>query len=289
MSKSGQLRLQDSRAIWRLLGECRDLGDERVAWRERLASGLAELVGADILVNGEMGGCRKLAPRDLGVTFWWRSEAIAPPFIAEYLQSFRINPSLSPAMIAYHRCNLDEDGSALRRSDFIRDGEWYRSFDYEMISRPYGVDATMWCFRKIDGAQGDESSGIVALREDGRPDFSPRARTIIRETHRALSPLIGGHLARYADPSPADLPPRQRQVLACMLEGDGDKQIAARLGIARYTVNDYTKAIYRHFGVNGRAQLQARWIRRGWGGQPRWIEDDSAQSIASGRAFSWPA
>ena len=68
---------------------------------------------------------------------------------------------------------------------------------------------------------------------------------------------------RSYDPSPADLPPRQRQALACLLDGDGDKQIAARLGLTRNTINDYTKAIYRHFGVKGRAQLQARWIRRG--------------------------
>jgi DNA-binding CsgD family transcriptional regulator len=51
------------------------------------------------------------------------------------------------------------------------------------------------------------------------------------------------------------------------LEGDGDKQIAARLVLSKYTVNQYTKLIFRHFGVNSRPELLARWVRRGYGGR----------------------
>ena len=87
---------------------------------------------------------------------------------------------------------------------------------------------------------------------------------MVQEAHAVLAPLIGGPLARFAEPSPAELPPRSRQVLWCLLEGDSDKQVATRLGISRLTVNAHTKAIYRHFGVRGRAELLARWIRRGW-------------------------
>jgi DNA-binding NarL/FixJ family response regulator len=90
---------------------------------------------------------------------------------------------------------------------------------------------------------------------------------LVRETHAALAPLIGGVLARFDDPSPRDLTPRLRQVLDCLLEGDGDKQIAARLQLSVHTVNEYTKKIYGHFGVRGRTELLARWICRGWGAQ----------------------
>jgi DNA-binding NarL/FixJ family response regulator len=72
-------------------------------------------------------------------------------------------------------------------------------------------------------------------------------------------------LGSLGERSPADLPPRARQVLRCLLEGDGDKQIAARLAISPLTVNVYTKAIYKHFGVSSRTELLARWIRRRWG------------------------
>ena len=54
---------------------------------------------------------------------------------------------------------------------------------------------------------------------------------------------------------------RLRQVLDCLLEGDSEKQVAARLGVTPPTVNQYVKAVYRHFRVNSRAELMARWIR----------------------------
>jgi DNA-binding NarL/FixJ family response regulator len=88
---------------------------------------------------------------------------------------------------------------------------------------------------------------------------------LVREAHAALVPLVGGALARFTDPSPGDLSARTGQVLACLLEGDSDKQIAKRLGLSRYTVNGHTKVIYRHFGVQSRMELLARWVRRGYG------------------------
>lgn len=104
-------------------------------------------------------------------------------------------------------------------------------------------------------------------RAHGRSDFTARDRLIVREAHAALSPLIGGPLARFAEPSPLDLAPRARQVLGCSLEGDGDEQIAARLKLSRFTVNQYTRLIFRHFGVSSRPELLARWVRRMWGSE----------------------
>jgi DNA-binding NarL/FixJ family response regulator len=111
---------------------------------------------------------------------------------------------------------------------------------------------------------------MVLNRSSGRRDFKPRDRAIVRETQAALVPLVGGMLASFDDPSPHDLPPRLRQVLCYLLEGNGDKQIASRMSLSVHTVNGYTKYIYRHFRVKGRAELLARWIQRGWGVQFRW-------------------
>jgi DNA-binding CsgD family transcriptional regulator len=44
------------------------------------------------------------------------------------------------------------------------------------------------------------------------------------------------------------------------------------LSISRYTVNQYTKIVYRHFGVQGRAELLARWVKRGWGARCAWAD-----------------
>jgi DNA-binding CsgD family transcriptional regulator len=78
-------------------------------------------------------------------------------------------------------------------------------------------------------------------------------------------------------PSPFELAPRVRQVLRCLLEGDGDKQIARRLGISPYTVNQYTKVIYRHFRVASRAELLALWIRRGYPKGFAWASEGTVE------------
>ncbi len=64
------------------------------------------------------------------------------------------------------------------------------------------------------------------------------------------------------DPSsPTRLPPRVQETLACLLEEDGEKQAAARLGLSPATVHQYVKVLYRHYRVASRAELLARVLR----------------------------
>jgi DNA-binding NarL/FixJ family response regulator len=125
--------------------------------------------------------------------------------------------------------------------------------------------------RPIPGAPADYNV-LYLLRPIPERDFNGRQRTIAEEAMRLAAPLLGGPLARLREPAPTELPPRLRQVLRCLLEGDSDKQIAARLRISRYTVNQYTKTLYRRFGVCARSELLARWIRRGWGRRFAWAD-----------------
>jgi DNA-binding CsgD family transcriptional regulator len=53
-----------------------------------------------------------------------------------------------------------------------------------------------------------------------------------------------------------------QQVLERLLRGDGAKQVASHLGLSIHTVNDYTKELYRRFGVNSRAELLSLFVRR---------------------------
>jgi DNA-binding CsgD family transcriptional regulator len=126
-----------------------------------------------------------------------------------------------------------------------------------------GADHSIGCFRSMSAALPDDVSALVLIREAARPAFSARDRALVREVHALLAPLIGGPLRHFAEPSPLDLPLRVQKVFWCLLEGAGDKQIAAQLKLSRFTVNQYNKLIYRHFGVVSRPELLARWIRRG--------------------------
>jgi DNA-binding NarL/FixJ family response regulator len=172
-------------------------------------------------------------------------------------------------MITHLERHTQRNGVCHTRTHLVADRPWYRSPDYNIIQASVNVDHIMWCFRTIAGTN-DESTGMVLNRQKGRRDYTLREVAVIQEANTALTPLIGGVLARFSDPSPYALAPRVRDVLACMLEGDSDKQIAQRLTISSYTVNQYAKLIYTHFHVNSRAQLLAQWIRRNRGSQFPW-------------------
>ncbi len=63
---------------------------------------------------------------------------------------------------------------------------------------------------------------------------------------------------------PADDPglsPRMLQTLRCLLQGDSEKQIAAKLGISPHTIHVYVKSIYKHYNVFSRAELLAKWVQ----------------------------
>jgi DNA-binding NarL/FixJ family response regulator len=77
-----------------------------------------------------------------------------------------------------------------------------------------------------------------------------------------LSRYVGTALALRDGGAFAALPPRLRQTLECLLEGDGEKQAAARLGLSRHTVHEYVTALYRRLGVSSRAELLALCLRR---------------------------
>ncbi len=195
---------------------------------------------------------------------WMRSGTVGPERIGAAVEDFRGDSTHVPAMLDYFRRDPIPEGTCLGCPEVFDDRSWYASDDYRVVFEPCGFDQTLWCFRPILGAGHDQNTGIVLVRAKGGRPFESRLLFLVREAHAAIAPMIGGPLARFADPSPMHLPQRARPVLACLLEGDGDKQIAARLGLSVHTVNEYTKAIYRHFGVRSRPELLARWIRRGW-------------------------
>lgn len=58
------------------------------------------------------------------------------------------------------------------------------------------------------------------------------------------------------------LPRRLRQTLVCLLEGDSEKQLAARLQLSLPTAHQYVTALYRRFGVHSRAQLLSHVLLR---------------------------
>lgn len=273
MSQSRLLRLQDLRALYELANECRERGDDAAAWRQHWFAGLARLTGADLVVGGEKTWLRSGGGETLGVTDWGFEAGFDRAVWGRAVAAFDENTTYSPVEVAYiERSEGDERGSALARTDLLTDRQWYPSADYEVTCRQVGVDHLIRCYRAIGPAADEAYNAVIVSRSVGRKDFTAREKAIVRESHALIAPWIGGPLARFGEPSSAELSPRLRQVLLCLLEGDGDKQIAARLRISVYTVNQYVKLIFQHFGVRSRAELMSRWIRRGWTNGFTWVE-----------------
>jgi DNA-binding CsgD family transcriptional regulator len=274
MSRSARLRVDDLRAIHQVVGECRDLGDDPVAWRQHWFGHLARTTGAGLIVGGEVtGGCsgpiQPVGTAERGWENGFDRAAWLRVMATEHGSDIVVSPLVKGCFDRLAR----EDGVCLSMSDVVDDRTWRRSLYYDAIHRPTGLGHTMACFLPLAG-EGDEYSGVTLAREaNARRDFGPREKLLVQESHAALLPLVGGPLARFTDPSPAELPPRVRQVLRCLLEGDGDKQIASRLKLSPYTINQYVKHIFKHFGAQSRTELLARWVRRGWANGFSWAGD----------------
>jgi DNA-binding CsgD family transcriptional regulator len=271
MEKSKWIGLADVQAMLRLIGECRELGDDPIVWRQHFCAGLAEMVGADVVTSGEMIGCLSGRFRIPGGTAWGFDRGFNIAGFRLLGEQFAADPLASESfrgVIGELRAR-PTPGATIPRQQIVPDREWYRSFDYQMVCRTMGTDALVHSFCAMAGAH-DHFDGMAVCRAAGGPTFHEREVSLVNLAHQEVARLVGGPLARFDEPAPSRLPPRVRQVLRCLLEGDGDKQVAKRLALSQYTVNQYTKHIYRYFSVNGRTELLARWIRRGWGSKSDW-------------------
>lgn len=78
---------------------------------------------------------------------------------------------------------------------------------------------------------------------------------------RFLPPPVARALQSRTDDS--NLSPREREVLALLVQGKSNKEIAAHLGIAEATVKCHFRVIFMRLGVTDRTQAVVNAIQRG--------------------------
>lgn len=280
MSKSARLRQDDFRSLNQIIHDCRDVGDDAAHWQSQFAEQLGRLVNAALVFAGEAGMIGKtftiLSAGDWGWHNGFDREALGR------IQAERPDIRFHPLINAYVSRPENADGLAFDRKDLVRDADWHRSPYHSIVHEPIGIGPNVVAFLGEEGELENCRCVMLCRQARDRREFSPREKTIVQTANALMTPLIGGPLARWNESSPSTLPLRARQVLQGLLEGDSDKQMASRLSISRFTVNQYTKMIYRHFGVATRAELLARWVKRGWGAKCAWVTNcDSANGIST--------
>lgn len=182
-------------------------------------------------------------------------------------------------------CSLKGPVATCGRERLASDREWYGSVEFTEYRRPSGIDGWLVSLyqRPLSGRGNGPGLGIkMHLINLHRPlhsaGFSDRERRLLDLLHLEVAPLIGISLTTSHDEPLASLSPRQRDVLAGLLEGESEKMVAARLKIGVRTVHEYVMALYRHSGVHSRGELLARFYRPivrgiqvGMLGAPSWL------------------
>lgn len=87
-----------------------------------------------------------------------------------------------------------------------------------------------------------------------------------RELEQWVEDQMEGARRSYSEPgSPFHpLSDREMEVLACVVRGLSNKEIASLLGISHQTVKNHVTAILRKFGVEDRTQAVVYALKRGW-------------------------
>ena len=96
----------------------------------------------------------------------------------------------------------------------------------------------------------DDLSEAIRAAYAGRPTLAPEATQVLIQ-------------AASQEPTPDHgLTPREREVLALMIEGLNNPEIAERLGVSRSTARAHVSNILSKLGVSNRAEAVALAVRR---------------------------
>jgi DNA-binding CsgD family transcriptional regulator len=122
-----------------------------------------------------------------------------------------------------------------------------------------GFESFLWVISPLDD---NTFSSVSFFRRRGRESFTMREKKIAQLLFEDMEWLHRNESAVSLEVSRRvpELPPRQKQVLHYLLQGDSLKEIANKLEISPHTVGDYVKKIYKAFNVNSRSELLATFV-----------------------------
>ncbi len=249
---SNTVRDSDYRALMKLAGETSELPQDVNVRRKHIVGGLCSIVGGtmanafEFKAPGSPGGIGKF---DTHVSYGMGERAIE-----KMREFFDEGNTMDPTVP--HLMTLRKPYFTVTRPQFVTDGEWYQSDHYVAIRAPIGSDQQL--YSKLNLKDGSPF-GVGIHRAKNDPRFTQRECDMLDVFHAECGRLYGCASGKPAlDPRIAQLPPRVQRVLNELTStGDGEKQIAARLGLSRHTVHEYVKVLYEKLGVTSRAELMS--------------------------------
>jgi DNA-binding CsgD family transcriptional regulator len=251
----------DVRALFQLLGELRELGQEPDQWRARLAIGLARLCGARLTHATELK-VRVVAATDATHCGHYveclheRSEGLSAEQSTRFQRELLDLPGEAdpafPAMVPLYGTSFTR-----RRQQLASDRDWYGSSAANDYFRRYDCDDYIKSMEPVELPGGTQLlCGITLYRGWRERPFSERERALVSLLHEQLA---GDWREAHAGPPELRyMAPRLRQTCSLLMRGLSEKEVAAALDLSTHTVHQYVKELYRHMRVRSRGELHAR-------------------------------
>lgn len=130
---------------------------------------------------------------------------------------------------------------------------------YDYFFRQPGITDRIWVVFPVN--VDAESYFVFDTYDEGR-SFNTRELYLVAETLRGIKWFHRQQLLSHGlGISDAPLAPAERRILPELLSGATEKAIAEKHGLSQGTVHQYITSIYRKFGVRGRAEFMALWLR----------------------------
>lgn len=236
------LRLKDVRAVFRLVGDVREMGADPDIWRPHMVQAVRKLLGAQFVVSSEVHFRKSSQQGQMRVIdIGWISDTegnVCKSHDQRDQDSFE-DFWVAPAKVESGKTATADEMIPIKPKLNVHAG---RSF----ILSQYAL--------KHAGAVDQ----IGVHRAWGDEPFTTADHRLVRLLHVELGRLWRRDALRRAKDPATTLPPRLSQTLDELLQGRSEKEIAFRLELSRHTIHNYVKALHQRFGVSSRGELLAR-------------------------------
>lgn len=261
MARSQRLRLRDVRDAEQLAGEACELWMDPAAWQGHVVERLAELLHGPLTLWVHADGMpEKGEPRILGGAGEnMLGDKVQAAVVDMQSHGWAVNFPEYDHLARRYAARPPLRGVTYRRVELLPDKVYYRSELYQRWFVQADIHSYMASIIKL--TDGTMNCMAVHRDTDDHP-LTLRDSRRLGLIHATLAPHIGTRLTTLLHRSLHGLSPRQRQTLDLLLQGDSEKQVAAKLGISAGTVHEYVMGLYRHFNVQSRGELLAVFIRR---------------------------
>jgi hypothetical protein len=132
MTKTQSITDADIREIFRILGECRELGDDPIAWRQHFYGEAAKLIGADLLVGGELTGCLQGQISTPGTAVWGEEHGFHLAALQVVWDWYLVDPYKSLIWKEVHQKLIRQSVPKITTANhqLMTPDEWEKSPDY---------------------------------------------------------------------------------------------------------------------------------------------------------------